>query len=51
VALVAILARNAMGATLAHRLPQLERGARIVQSAAAVSIIALGTYTIVALGR
>ena len=51
VALLAILARNMMGAALAHKLPHFERGARIVQGAAAITIIALGTYTIVALGR
>jgi nickel/cobalt exporter len=51
VALLAILARNTIAAGLAHRLLQLERGARVVQGAAAVCIIALGTYTIAALGR
>ena len=51
VALLAIIARNTMGAALAHRLPHFKRGARIVQGAAAISIIAFGTYTIAALGR
>jgi ABC-type nickel/cobalt efflux system permease component RcnA len=48
VTLLAILARNTIAEPLAHRLPQLERGARIVQGAAAVIIIALGIYTMVA---
>lgn len=51
VALLAILARGTMGAALIDRLPQLERGARILQGAAAVSIIALGSYTIIMLVR
>jgi ABC-type nickel/cobalt efflux system permease component RcnA len=51
VALVAILARGALGTALIHRLPQIERSARLLQGAAAVSIIALGSYTIAALAR
>jgi ABC-type nickel/cobalt efflux system permease component RcnA len=51
VAVLAILARNTMGAALAHSLARFEHGARIVQGAAAVSIIVFGTYTIAALAR
>lgn len=51
VAVLAILARSTMGAALAHRLPQLERGARVLQGVAAVVIIVLGTYAIAALAR
>lgn len=46
VAVMAILARATMGATLVHRLPQLERRARILQGVAAAVIIALGIYAI-----
>jgi ABC-type nickel/cobalt efflux system permease component RcnA len=49
VAVVAILARNTMGATLAHRLPMLERHARLLQALAAIVIIAIGVYTLTAL--
>lgn len=49
VAVLAIVARSSMGAALAHRLPQLERGARVAQGAAALAIIAIGVYTLVAL--
>ena len=51
VALLTILARNSIGAALMHRLPQLERGARMMQGAAAMIIIALGAYTIARLPR
>jgi ABC-type nickel/cobalt efflux system permease component RcnA len=51
VALLAMLVRSRMGAVLAHRLPTFERSARIVQAAAAIAIITVGSYTIVALGR
>jgi ABC-type nickel/cobalt efflux system permease component RcnA len=51
VALLAILFRNTIAAPLAHRLPQLERGARIVQGASAVLIMSLGIYMIVASPR
>src|SRR5262245_30725284 len=51
VALLAIVARATIGTALIHQLPQLERGARILQGAAAVCIIALGSYTIVMLVR
>jgi ABC-type nickel/cobalt efflux system permease component RcnA len=51
VAVAAILARASMGAALAHRLPQLERGSRILQGAAAIAIITLGTYALATLHR
>lgn len=51
VALLAILSRNTIAAPLAHRLPQLERGARIVQGAAAVLIVGLGVYTMATSAR
>jgi nickel/cobalt exporter len=46
VAVLAILARSTMGAVLARRLAQLERGARTLQGVAAAAIIALGIYAI-----
>lgn len=46
VAVLAILARSTMGAVLARRLAQLERGARALQGVAAAAIIALGIYAI-----
>lgn len=51
VAVLAILARNTMGAVLAHRAHQFERGARIAQALAALAIIVIGTYAIAALLR
>jgi nickel/cobalt transporter (NicO) family protein len=51
VAILAIIVRGAAGAALADRLPQLERGARIIQGLAAVAIITLGTYAIAMLPR
>lgn len=45
VAVVTILARHTLGQALAQRLPQLERGARILQ-AAGVAIIAIGALTL-----
>ena len=51
VAVLAILARSTMGAALSHRLPQLERGAQILQGLAAVAIIGLGIYALAALLR
>jgi ABC-type nickel/cobalt efflux system permease component RcnA len=51
VALLAILARNTLGAALVPWLPHFEHSARIVQGAAAISIIAFGVYTIATLGR
>ena len=49
VAVFAILTRATMGAALAHQLPQLERGSRILQGIAAVAIIAIGLYTLATL--
>ena len=49
VAVAAILARDTMGATLAHRLPALERRARLMQGLAAIAIIAIGVYTLTTL--
>jgi nickel/cobalt transporter (NicO) family protein len=46
VAVVTILARHTLGQALAHRLPQLERGARIMQGIAGVVIIAIGLLTL-----
>jgi ABC-type nickel/cobalt efflux system permease component RcnA len=51
VAVAAILARSAAGAVIADHAPQLERYARIAQMLAAVAIIILGTYAIVAVPR
>lgn len=50
VAVFAIVARSTMGAALAHRIPQLERGARVLQGVAAVMVIAIGVYTLAAMG-
>ena len=47
VALIAILARKVLGASLGQYLPRLERGARIIQGIAGAIIISLGTYTLV----
>ena len=46
VAVVTILARNTLGEVLGHRLPQLERGARVLQGAAGAAIIAIGVLTL-----
>ena len=46
VAVLAIAARATLGASLVHRLPQLDRGARVLQGMAAVAIIAIGVYTL-----
>ena len=46
VAVLAIVARNTVGTALADRLPQIERGARILQSIAGLAIIAIGLYTL-----
>jgi hypothetical protein len=50
VAVFAIIARAIMGVALAHRLPQLDRGARVQQGIAAVAIIAIGVYTLMTPG-
>ena len=46
VAVVTILARHTLGQALAHRLPQLERGARLLQGIARGAIIAIGLLTV-----
>ena len=46
VTVLAIAARATLGASLVHRLPQLNRGARLLQGVAAVAIIAIGIYTL-----
>lgn len=49
VAIFAILVRNTFGHALTKRLPQLERGSRILQGIAAVVIIAIGLHTLATL--
>jgi nickel/cobalt transporter (NicO) family protein len=51
VAVLAILARSTAGVVLVGRISQLERGARVVQSVAAILIIAFGIFAIAALPR
>jgi nickel/cobalt exporter len=46
VAILAIVARSALGIAMADRLPQIERGARVLQGAAGVAIIAIGVFTL-----
>jgi nickel/cobalt transporter (NicO) family protein len=46
VAMVSILARHTLGQALAHRLPQLERGARVLQGLAGAAILAIGVITL-----
>lgn len=46
VAVMTILARYTLGQALAHRLPQLERGARILQGIAGGAIILIGLMTL-----
>jgi len=46
VAMVTILARHTLGQALAHRLPQLERGARVLQGLAGAAILAIGVITL-----
>jgi nickel/cobalt exporter len=46
VAVATILARQTLGQALAQRLPQLERGARVLQGAAGVAIIAIAVLTL-----
>jgi ABC-type nickel/cobalt efflux system permease component RcnA len=46
VAVATILARQALGQALAQRLPRLERGARVLQGAAGVAIIAIGVLMV-----
>jgi nickel/cobalt exporter len=49
VAVVTILARHTLGQALAHRLPQLERGARVLQGIAGGAIIVIGLTTLLQL--
>jgi ABC-type nickel/cobalt efflux system permease component RcnA len=51
VAVLAIMVRGTAGVALAGRLPELERGARILQGLAAVVIIGLGIYAMAVLAR
>jgi ABC-type nickel/cobalt efflux system permease component RcnA len=46
VAALVILARDRLGAALARRLPELERGARILQGIAGAAVIAIGVFTL-----
>ena len=46
IAEVTILSRHALGQELAHRLPQLQRGARILQGIAGVAIIGIDVLTL-----
>ena len=46
VAVVTILARHTLGHALAQRLPQLERGARVLQGMAGGAIIVIGVLTL-----
>ena len=47
VAVLAIVARNTVGLALTDRLPQIERGARVLQGVAGMAIIAIGAATVV----
>lgn len=49
VAIAAIVGRATMGKALASRLPQLDRGARVVQGVAGAVIVAIGAYTLLKL--
>jgi nickel/cobalt transporter (NicO) family protein len=51
VAVAAIVGRATMGKALAAYLPQLDRGARIVQAVAGSAIILIGTYTLVSMQK
>ena len=46
VALLAILARRGMGVALAHHIPALNRGARVVQALAGLLIVGIGLITV-----
>ena len=46
VAVATILVRNTLGQALAQRVPQLERGARVLQGVAGFAIIAIGVLTL-----
>ena len=49
VAILSIVTRTFLGTALVHKLPQIERGALLVQRLAAVAIIVIGALTIIAL--
>jgi ABC-type nickel/cobalt efflux system permease component RcnA len=49
VAVLAILARDRLGEALARRLPELERGARVLQGIAGAAVIAIGLFTLATL--
>ena len=51
VALAAIVGRRTMGLALAGYLPGLERWSRIIQGVAGALIVAIGIWTLIALGR
>jgi nickel/cobalt transporter (NicO) family protein len=51
VVVLAIMVRNNAGAALVGKLPELERGAQIIQRIAAVAIIVLGLYAVAVLPR
>jgi threonine/homoserine/homoserine lactone efflux protein len=46
VAILAIVGRSLVGASLAGRLPQIERAGRVLQGVAGVAIILIGVLTI-----
>jgi hypothetical protein len=46
VALLAILARRGMGVALAHHIPALDRGAKVVQALAGLLIVGIGLITV-----
>ena len=46
VALLAIFARRFLGHALLHKIPGLERGARVVQGVAGAAIVAVAGYSI-----
>jgi ABC-type nickel/cobalt efflux system permease component RcnA len=49
VAVLAIVARTTVGIAMADKLPQIERGARILQGIAGMAIIAIGAFTVMML--
>lgn len=46
VALLAIVARSTVGIALGDKLPQIERGGRVLQGLAGLTIMAIGLYTL-----
>jgi nickel/cobalt transporter (NicO) family protein len=49
VAVLAIVARTTVGIAMADKLPQIERGARVLQGIAGMAIIAIGVFTVMML--